>query len=187
MTHPGRTFGLQTLDKEIAMGAATKIVTDSTFDTDVLGSDKPVLVDFWAERGGPCKMVAPVLEEIASEHGDQITIAKANIAENPEIARRYQIMSIPTMSVFSGGEVVRSIVGAKPKAALLRDLEGILYPHRPRLSLARPVSTGPRAATIRRCRCIGKETGVRSSSTCAQSSAGSACWALRTTTCSTRT
>ena len=108
------------------MGAATKTVTDSTFDADVLGSDKPVLVDFWAEWCGPCKMVAPVLEEIASEHGDKITVAKVNIDENPEIARRYQIMSIPTMSVFSGGEVVKSIVGAKPKAALLRDLEGIL-------------------------------------------------------------
>jgi len=108
------------------MGAATKTVTDATFDADVLGSDKPVLVDFWAEWCGPCKMVAPVLEEIASEHGDKLTVAKVNIDENPEIARRYQIMSIPTMSVFSGGEVVRSIVGAKPKAALLRDLEGIL-------------------------------------------------------------
>jgi thioredoxin 1 len=108
------------------MGAATKTVTDSTFDADVLGSDKPVLVDFWAEWCGPCKMVAPVLEEIANEHGDKITVAKVNIDENPEIARRYQIMSIPTMSVFSGGEVVKSIVGAKPKAALLRDLEGIL-------------------------------------------------------------
>jgi thioredoxin 1 len=108
------------------MGAATKTVTDATFDADVLGSDRPVLVDFWAEWCGPCKMVAPVLEEIASEHADKITIAKVNIDENPEIARRYQIMSIPTMSVFSGGEVVRSIVGAKPKAALLRDLEGIL-------------------------------------------------------------
>jgi len=106
------------------MGAATKTVTDSTFDLDVLASDKPVLVDFWAEWCGPCKMVAPVLEEIASEHGDKITVAKVNIDENPEIARRYQIMSIPTMSVFAGGEVVKSIVGAKPKAALLRDLEG---------------------------------------------------------------
>ncbi|MDQ1704088.1 MAG: thioredoxin 1 [Frankiaceae bacterium] len=105
------------------MGAATKTVTDATFDVDVLGSDKPVLVDFWAEWCGPCKMVAPVLEEIASEHGDKLTIAKVNIDENPEIARRYQIMSIPTMSVFAGGEVVKSIVGAKPKAALLRDLE----------------------------------------------------------------
>jgi len=106
------------------MGAALKTVTDATFDADVLGSDKPVLVDFWAEWCGPCKMVAPVLEEIASEHGEKLTIAKVNIDENPEIARRYQIMSIPTMSVFSGGEVVKSIVGAKPKAALLRDLEG---------------------------------------------------------------
>ena len=105
------------------MGAATKTVTDATFDTEVLGSDKPVLVDFWAEWCGPCKMVAPVLEEIAVENSDKITIAKVNIDENPEIARRYQIMSIPTMSVFAGGEVVKSIVGAKPKAALLRDLE----------------------------------------------------------------
>jgi thioredoxin 1 len=108
------------------MGAATKTVTDATFDTDVLGSDKPVLVDFSAEGCGPCKMVAPVLEEIAAEHGDKITVAKVNIDETPEIARRYQIMSIPTMSVFSGGEVVKSIVGAKPKAALLRDLDGIV-------------------------------------------------------------
>src|SRR6187551_917799 len=104
--------------KESYMGQNTKSVTDQSFDADVLGSDKPVLVDFWAEWCGPCKMVAPVLEEIASEHGDKLTVAKVNIDENPEIARRYQIMSIPTMSVFSGGEVVRSIVGAKPKAAL---------------------------------------------------------------------
>ena len=108
------------------MGASTKTVTDATFDSEVLGSDKPVLVDFWAEWCGPCKMVAPVLEEIAVENADKITIAKVNIDENPEIARRYQIMSIPTMSVFAKGEVVKSIVGAKPKAALLRDLEGIL-------------------------------------------------------------
>ena len=103
------------------MGANTKTVTDASFDADVLGSDKPVLVDFWAEWCGPCKMVAPVLEEIAAEHADRITIAKVNIDENPEIARRYQIMSIPTMSVFSrrGRE---EIVGAKPKAALLKDL-----------------------------------------------------------------
>jgi thioredoxin 1 len=108
------------------MGANTKTVTDASFDVDVLGSDLPVLVDFWAEWCGPCKMVAPVLEEIAAEHADRITIAKVNIDENPEIARRYQIMSIPTMSVFQSGEVVKSIVGAKPKAALLRDLEAYL-------------------------------------------------------------
>jgi thioredoxin 1 len=108
------------------MGAATKTVTDATFDAEVLGSDVPVIVDFWAEWCGPCKMVAPVLEEIAAEHAGKVVVAKLNTDENPEITRRYQIMSIPTMSVFSGGEVVKSIVGAKPKAALLRDLEGYI-------------------------------------------------------------
>ncbi|MHB2022972.1 MAG: thioredoxin [Mycobacteriales bacterium] len=102
---------------------ATKTVTDQTFATEVLGSDKPVLVDFWAEWCGPCKMVAPVLEEIAAEHGEHLVVAKLNVDENPEVARAYQVMSIPTMSVFSGGQVVKSIVGAKPKAALLKDLE----------------------------------------------------------------
>ena len=128
MTDPPVRFHFTTYTEQLGadMGAATKTVTDATFDTEVLGSDKPVLVDFWAEWCGPCKMVAPVLEEIAAENSDKITIAKVNIDENPEIARRYQIMSIPTMSVFAGGEVVKSIVGAKPKAALLRDLEGIL-------------------------------------------------------------
>ncbi|HEY3716978.1 MAG TPA: thioredoxin [Jatrophihabitantaceae bacterium] len=108
------------------MGQNTKTVTDATFVDEVLQADGPVLVDFWAEWCGPCKMVSPVLEEIAGEYPDKITIAKVNIDENPSIARDYQIMSIPTMSVFQGGEVVKSIVGAKPKAALLRDLEGIV-------------------------------------------------------------
>ena len=108
------------------MAGATTTVTDDSFATDVLASDKPVLVDFWAEWCGPCRMVAPVLEEIAAEHGDKIRVVKLNIDENPKIAQKYSIMSIPTMSVFSGGEVVKSIVGAKSKAALLKDLEGIL-------------------------------------------------------------
>ncbi|MCW2498353.1 MAG: thioredoxin [Frankiales bacterium] len=108
------------------MGANTKIVTDATFTADVLQSDKPVLVDFWAEWCGPCKMVAPVLEEIAGEHVEKITVVKLNIDENPGAARDYQIMSIPTMAVFQGGKIVKSIVGAKPKAAILKDLEGYL-------------------------------------------------------------
>jgi thioredoxin 1 len=101
---------------------ATKVVTDETFETEVLQSDKPVVVDYWAEWCGPCRMVAPVLEEIASEHSDKIEVVKLNIDENPKVAQRYQIMAIPTMSVFQNGEVVKQIVGAKPKAALLREL-----------------------------------------------------------------
>jgi thioredoxin 1 len=108
------------------MGANTVIVTDKTFATDVLSSDKLVLVDFWAEWCGPCRMVAPVLEEIAAEHPDEITIAKLDIDENPGTARDYQVMSIPTMILFKGGEPVKQIVGAKPKAALLQDLADYL-------------------------------------------------------------
>lgn len=106
--------------------AATKATSDATFAEDVLTSDKPVLVDFWAEWCGPCKMVSPVLEEIAAEHSEKISVVKLNIDENPETARAYQVMSIPTMSVFVGGQVAKSIVGAKPKAALIRDLEAFL-------------------------------------------------------------
>jgi thioredoxin 1 len=105
---------------------AAKHVTDASFTTDVLQSDKPVLVDFWAEWCTPCKLVSPVLEEIANEHAEKLTIVKLNIDENPETARAYQIMSIPTMSVFQGGQIVKNIVGAKPKAAILRDLEAYL-------------------------------------------------------------
>ena len=101
-------------------------VTDSTFETEVVQSTTPVLVDFWAEWCGPCKMVSPVLEEIAHEHAEKIRVVKLNIDDNPETARAYQVMSIPTMSVFSGGRVVKTVVGAKPKAALLRDLADFL-------------------------------------------------------------
>ena len=99
----------------------TKKVTDATFADDVLMSDKPVVVDFWAEWCGPCKMVAPILEEIARDN-DGIVIAKLNVDENPQTAASYGITSIPTMNVYQGGQIVKTIIGAKPKAALLADL-----------------------------------------------------------------
>lgn len=110
----------------VADQSSTKKVTDQSFEQDVLKASGPVLVDYWAEWCGPCKMISPVLEEIAGEHAEKLVVAKVNIDENPEVARRYQIMSIPTISVFSGGQVVKSIIGAKPKAALLRDLEAFI-------------------------------------------------------------
>jgi thioredoxin 1 len=88
-------------------------LTTSTFDETVGASNVPVVVDFWAEWCGPCKMVAPILDEIATENAGQMTIAKLNVDENPDIAMRYQVMSIPTMIVFNGGEAVHRIVGAK--------------------------------------------------------------------------
>ena len=108
------------------MGASTPTVTDATFANDVLASDTPVLVDFWAEWCGPCRMVAPVLEEIASEHADKVKVVKLNIDENPQTARDYSIMSIPTLNVYQGGKVVKQIIGAKSKSALLKDLEAFL-------------------------------------------------------------
>jgi len=104
---------------------AVKIVTDATFTDDVLMSQKPVLVDFWAEWCGPCKMISPVLEEIAGTQ-DKISIVKLNVDENPVTGANERIMSLPTLNVYQGGRVVKQIVGARPKAAILADLAEFL-------------------------------------------------------------
>ena len=104
------------------MGANIVTLSDDTFDETVGGSDKPVLVDFWAEWCGPCKMIAPVLEEIATEQGDKLEIAKLNVDDNPNTAMKYNVMSIPTLLVFKDGEPVKRLVGAKGKGQLLQEL-----------------------------------------------------------------
>ena len=108
------------------MGEFTKTVTDLSFEADVLGSDKPVLVDFWADWCGPCKMIAPALEQIADELGDKVTIAKMDIMENPETPAKFGVQNIPLMLLFKDGKVVAQKLGAAPRSQLQQWLEGQL-------------------------------------------------------------
>jgi thioredoxin 1 len=106
--------------------SAARSVTDATFQEDVLNSEKTILVDFWAEWCGPCRAVGPILDQIAVEHADKIEVVKLNVDENPQTAAKYQITSIPAMKVYQGGEVVKTVIGAKPKPALEHDLAEFL-------------------------------------------------------------
>ena len=104
------------------MAEATFTISDATFDEEIGSSSEPVIVDFWAEWCGPCKMIAPVLDEIASEQAGKVRVAKLNVDDNPDIARRFDVMSIPTLIVFKDGEPQKRLVGAKGKGQLLEEL-----------------------------------------------------------------
>jgi len=106
--------------------STAKDVTDATFQSEVLDSDKTIMVDFWAEWCGPCRAVSPILDAIAAEHAEKISIVKLNVDDNPETAMKYGITSIPAMKVYRGGEVVKTVIGAKPKPALEADLAEFL-------------------------------------------------------------
>ena len=105
---------------------STVPVTDSTFKADVLSSSVPVLVDVWAPWCGPCRQVAPILEELSGTYAGRLTIAKLNTDENPEVTAAYGITSIPTINIYKGGELVKQIVGARPKPALVTEIESVL-------------------------------------------------------------
>ena len=105
---------------------SAKPVTDQDWDTEVLQSDKPVLIDLWAEWCGPCRMVSPIVEEIAEERADGLKVMKLNVDENPDTARRYQVMSIPTLLFIKDGQEVKRVVGAKGKGQLLAEVDQVL-------------------------------------------------------------
>ena|SRR5437899_10137537 len=108
------------------MGAGTVNLTDATFDEEVQSSSEPIIVDFWAEWCGPCKMIAPILDEIATEQAGKLKIAKLNVDDNPDAARRFDVMSIPTLIVFQDGVPKKRLVGAKGKGQLLEELADFL-------------------------------------------------------------
>ena len=105
---------------------STVTLSATTFDEEIAASSQAVVVDFWAEWCGPCKMIAPVLDEIAAEHSDSLRVAKLNVDDHPDIGRRYQVMSIPTLLVFKDGELVKRLVGAKGKSQLVQELSEFL-------------------------------------------------------------
>lgn len=106
--------------------SSAQTVTDETFENDVLRSPRPVIVECWAEWCGPCRQVGPVLDAIAAEHAGTVDVVKLNVDENPRTAQKYQIMLVPTLNVFSGGEVVKQVIGARSKSALLREFAEFL-------------------------------------------------------------
>jgi thioredoxin 1 len=108
------------------MAHGIQTLSTNTFDEVIGSAETPVVVDFWAEWCGPCKMIAPILEELATEQAGTITVAKLNVDENPDLAMRYNVMSIPTLLVFKDGEIAKRLVGAKPKSALLQELSEFL-------------------------------------------------------------
>lgn len=105
---------------------SAKSVTTASFQADVLDNPKPVMVDFWAEWCGPCRMVSPILDEIATEYSDKIDIVKVNVDEEPELAMQYGVTGIPMMAVFQGGTIAKQMVGARPKNAIVEDLAAFL-------------------------------------------------------------
>jgi len=118
--------GCRALPKFEIGGAMPIDTTTASFDADVLKSSKPVIVDFWAEWCGPCRMIAPVLAEIAEEYRDKVTVAKVNVDNEPDLAMKYNVTGIPLLGVFKNGEMVKQLVGARPKAALVSELAEFL-------------------------------------------------------------
>jgi thioredoxin len=106
--------------------SAAKIVTDDGFEADVLQNPRPVIVEYWAPWCGPCHQVSPVLEAIAAEHADQLDVVKLNADENPQTAQRYGVMLVPTLKLFRGGEVVKQVIGARSRSALMREFADFL-------------------------------------------------------------